>query len=95
MVRREEERGEPQDGEARSSSCASPAGASPAPVGVGAPDSRAQPTGSVIDGRFWIQYDGTEDGIATQLVEAGVSRDRIVLAFKHPDLGKFTDFAAA
>ncbi len=47
----------------------------------------------VIDGRFWIQYDGTEDGIATQLVEAGVPRDRIVLAFKHPELRKYTDFA--
>ena len=49
----------------------------------------------VIDGRFWIQYDGTEDGIATQLVEAGVPRDRIVLGFKHPDMRKYTDFAAA
>ena len=49
----------------------------------------------VIDGRFWIQYDGTEDGIATQLVAVGIPRDRIVLAFKHPELRKYTDFAAA
>lgn len=49
----------------------------------------------VIDGKFWIQYDGTEEGIATQLVEAGVPRDRIVLASKHPDLRKYSDFAAA
>jgi hypothetical protein len=33
--------------------------------------------------------------IATQLVEAGVPRDRIVLAFKHSSLRKYTDFAAA
>jgi hypothetical protein len=49
----------------------------------------------VIDGKFWIQYDGTEEGVATQLVEAGVPRDRIVLAFKHPTIRKHTDFAAA
>jgi len=49
----------------------------------------------VIDGKFWIQYDGTEEGIATQLVAAGVPRDRIVLASKHPSLRKYTDFAAA
>lgn len=49
----------------------------------------------VIDGRFWIQYDGTEEGIATQLLAAGVPRDRIVLAFKHPTLRKYSDFAAA
>jgi hypothetical protein len=49
----------------------------------------------VIDGKFWIQYDGTEEGVATQLVAAGVPHDRIVLASKHPDLRKYTDFAAA
>ena len=49
----------------------------------------------VIDGKFWIQYDGTEEGVATQLVEAGVPRDRIVLASKHPSMRKYTDFAAA
>lgn len=49
----------------------------------------------LIDGKFWIQYDGTEEGIATQLVAAGVPHDRIVLAFKHPAVRKHTDFAAA
>jgi XisI protein len=48
-----------------------------------------------IDGKFWIQCDGTEEGVATQLVTAGVPKDRIVLAFKHPDLRGYTDFAAA
>src|SRR5262245_28091192 len=42
MVRREEGRDEPRSGEAHPSSCASPAGESPAPVGVGAPASRPQ-----------------------------------------------------
>lgn len=49
----------------------------------------------VIDGKFWIQYDGTEEGIATQLVAAGVPHDRIVLASKHPSVRKYSDFAAA
>ena len=49
----------------------------------------------VLDGRFWIQCDGTEEGLATQLVDVGVPRDRIVLAFKHPSIRKYTDFAMA
>jgi hypothetical protein len=49
----------------------------------------------LIDGKIWIQYDGTEEGVATQLAAEGVPRDRIVLAFKPLDVRKFTDFAAA
>jgi ketopantoate reductase len=56
--------------------------------------------GSVIhvdirDGKVWIQHDGTEDGIAEDLVEAGVPRDRIVLAFKSPAMRQHTGFAVA
>ena len=49
----------------------------------------------LIDGKLWIQCDGTEEGIATELVEAGVPRDRIVLGFKHPVVRPYTDFAVA
>jgi hypothetical protein len=49
----------------------------------------------IIEGKLWIQYDGTEDGIAPQLVAEGVPRDRIVLGFKPPEVRKYTDFAAA
>ncbi|HZP83315.1 MAG TPA: XisI protein [Chthonomonadaceae bacterium] len=45
--------------------------------------------------KIWIQYDGTEEGIAPELVEAGIPRDRIVLGFRHPDLRTLTDFAVA
>lgn len=38
----------------------------------------------LIDRRIWIQHDGTEEGIATELLAAGVPRERLVLAFKHP-----------
>lgn len=48
----------------------------------------------IRDGRVWIQYDGTEEGVAEELVKAGVPRDRIVLAFKPPEVRKFTDYAA-
>src|SRR5262245_25231746 len=45
--------------------------------------------------KVWIQYDGTEDGIAEELVKAGIPHDRIVLAFKPPDIRAHTDFAVA
>jgi hypothetical protein len=45
--------------------------------------------------KVWIQRDGTEEGIADELVEAGIPRDQIVLAFRHPDLRKHTGFAVA
>jgi hypothetical protein len=45
--------------------------------------------------KIWIQYDGTEGGIAEELVTAGVPRDRIVLAFKPPEIRPHTGFAVA
>jgi hypothetical protein len=45
--------------------------------------------------KVWIQYDGTEGGIAEECVKAGIPRDRIVLAFKPPDIRAHTDFAVA
>jgi len=47
------------------------------------------------DGKFWIEEDWTEDGIATELVRAGVPREDIVLAFHDPETRKHTEFAAA
>ena len=43
--------------------------------------------------KIWIQYDGTDAGVAEELVEAGIPRDQIVLAFKAPDIRPYTDFA--
>lgn len=45
--------------------------------------------------KLWIQRDGTEHGIARELVDAGVPKDHIVLAFRSPELRKATDFAVA
>jgi hypothetical protein len=47
----------------------------------------------IRDGKIWIQYDGTEEGIANRLVEYGVPRDDIVLAFHPPYKRPYTSFA--
>ncbi len=47
----------------------------------------------IIQGKIWIQRDGTEEGIATALLDAGVPKDRIVLGFRSPAMRKHTEFA--
>lgn len=49
----------------------------------------------IINGKIWIQKDSTEAGVATDLEKYGVSKDKIVLAFKSPALRKYTEYAAA
>lgn len=49
----------------------------------------------IINGKIWIQRDGTELGVANELVEAGVSHNDIVLGFKSPERRKDTEFAVA
>ena len=49
----------------------------------------------IKDGKIWIERDGTEIGIANELVEAGVSKQDIVLGFKASYRRKFTEFAAS
>lgn len=46
----------------------------------------------IKDGKIWIQHDGTETGIANQLVELGVPKQEIVLAFHEPEVRQYTDF---
>jgi len=48
----------------------------------------------IRDGKVWIQYDGTEEGIADRLVSEGIPRDRIVLAFKPAEIRPHTGFAS-
>jgi len=47
------------------------------------------------NGKIWIEQDWTEDGIATELVKAGVPKDDIVLAFYEPEIRSMTEFAVA
>lgn len=49
----------------------------------------------IIEGKLWIQQDGTEDGIAGELVMAGVPKGQIVLAFRAPSLRAQSEFAVA
>lgn len=43
-------------------------------------------------GQIWIQHDGTEGGIANELVELGVPKEDIVLAFHAPYKRPYTGF---
>jgi XisI protein len=47
----------------------------------------------IIDGKIWVQQDGTEDAIADQLVAEGVPKQDIVLAYQAPHVRKYTEFA--
>ena len=49
----------------------------------------------IRDGKFMIEEDWTEDGIATELMEAGVPKQDIVLAFHEPEMRSYTELAAA
>lgn len=47
----------------------------------------------IIDNKIWIQHDGTEEGIADELVREGIPKKDIVLAFKPPEIRPLTGFA--
>ena len=46
----------------------------------------------IKDGRIWIQYDGTETGIADELAELGVPKEDIVLAYHPPYKRPYSGF---
>jgi XisI protein len=45
--------------------------------------------------KIWIQQDGTEQGLAADLLEAGIPKDCIVLGFKSPQSRGRSRFAVA
>ncbi len=47
----------------------------------------------LIDGKIWVQYDQTEEGVATDLLDANVPKDDIVLGFHPQNVRKYTEFA--
>lgn len=47
----------------------------------------------IKDDKIWIHRDGTEDGMAGELLAAGVPKEKIVLGFYHPETREITDFA--
>jgi hypothetical protein len=49
----------------------------------------------IINHKVWVQYDDTEEGVATDLLAAGIPASDIVLGFHPPELRQYTEFAAA
>ncbi|MEZ4869804.1 MAG: XisI protein [Caldilineaceae bacterium] len=47
----------------------------------------------IRNGKFWIEEDWTEEGIASHLLAAGVPKEDIVLAFHAPEVRPHTEFA--
>ena len=49
----------------------------------------------IKDGKVWVEEDWTEEGIANELVRAGVPKEDIVLAFHPPEVRRLGEFAVA
>ncbi len=47
----------------------------------------------ILGDKLWIQQDGTEEGIADELANLGIPKERIVLAYKSLLRRKITEFA--
>lgn len=47
----------------------------------------------IINGKVWIQRDGTEYGIAKELVDNGIPKGQIILAFHPPEVREHTEYA--
>ncbi len=47
----------------------------------------------IINNKLWIQRDGTEHGIAVELVSAGIPKEQIVLGFHPTEIRQHTDYA--
>lgn len=49
----------------------------------------------IINDKIWIQRDGIEDGIANDLLAAGIPKDKIVLGFHPSNVRPYTEFAVS
>jgi hypothetical protein len=49
----------------------------------------------IRDGKLWIHHDGIDRGITEELVDAGIPKDYIVLAFHPPHIRQHTGYAVA
>ena len=47
----------------------------------------------ILNDKIWIQHDGTEVGIANELVDLGVPKQDIVLAYHAPFMRQYDGFA--
>lgn len=46
----------------------------------------------IIDDKIWIRYDGTEYGVANELVELGIPKEEIVLGYHAPFMRQYDEF---
>jgi hypothetical protein len=46
----------------------------------------------IIDGKVWVQFNGTDQRIAEELVRSGIPREDIVLGEKSPELRPHTGY---
>jgi len=49
----------------------------------------------IIDGKVWIQHDGTNRPVADELLAAGIPHSDIVLGFHPADVRQHTEFAVS
>jgi hypothetical protein len=49
----------------------------------------------ISEGKIWVEEDMTEDGITQDLLEAGISRQDIILGFQHPQERSLGELAIA
>ena len=49
----------------------------------------------IVGDKVWIEKDTTEDGVAPELVQAGIPKSQIVLAFRPPEVRQHTEYAVA
>ncbi len=49
----------------------------------------------IIDDKVWVQHNGTEIEIGTELAVAGIPKKNIVIGFHAPYKRKLTDYAVA
>lgn len=49
----------------------------------------------IIDGKFWVQRDGIEHGIVTELLDAGIPKERIVMAYRSIERRRLMEFAVS
>ncbi|HBQ97050.1 MAG: XisI protein [Roseofilum sp. SBFL] len=47
----------------------------------------------ILNHKIWIQHDGTEVGIANELVDLGIPKEEIVLAYHAPFMRQYDGFA--
>jgi hypothetical protein len=47
----------------------------------------------IIDGKIWVQWDGTDDPVAEELTANGVPKSEIVLGFHAPYKRPYTEYA--